>query len=920
MRKTLKFLTWLDVNRVIRRETFNGRKLPESISRIECFSSVLEISILDHSGEAVAKQRLKELFKDWYLEEINAIQLDLGDALLPVEFIQVQVPSKNSTKQPYPFWSDISYLPKDASDGAGVFTTLPTPFDKGPNIFAFYSFKGGVGRTLHLAAHCLALLEKAAEVKKKIKILLIDADLEAPGLTYWERSESKTSDVSFIDFLEVYHYSPISIDVSLRKFADEIQKTARQERGSTVYFLPACGDDNQLLDTPVLPEHLSRGVHGCWTCTEAIYQLGKTLDIDYIFIDLRAGLSEISSPILFDPRVQRILITPASEQSISGMSLVLDQISRIALSDSDVVDEKYFDPSIIISLLTEEVKKLPIFYDFQERLLNSYQQIDRVPLESRNLDIQTSDFAQELMNINSWSEAESKLRGTSVMRLAQSWASAQLLEPAQPVSSSLSGRLDEVRVLRDTCKAYEFAESGQGTELLITEPIRNLAQSFVNTLPTAISIGAKGAGKTFIYLQIARFKYWENFLGKILGEDYQLTKSVINIYPLLEPKHTEAAAKLVISEARDEVLKTMGRSSLPFNYSECLDRIREGLSNPSLSDVEWSRFWIKELGNAVSSKLNENGNHTLNSINQSLQERGLKFTFLIDGLEDIFDQVSSNLQHQRALKELLDIPRQISDIRQANFGMIILVRRDFLRYIFPQNLQQFESKYKLYDLYWDEESFLNLVFWICSQARIIDAKNDEIDQLGCEEIRERLYDLWGMKLGKDNSKEAYTSNWIFAALTDFKGRIQARDIVRILYHAAEKTVAGPGNVQFDRWSINRVLPPQAIRDALAPCSEGKVNETDQEYPEFKKWREKIRELPTASREVPFDVGDSDKMGIDQTSIQMLEDIGAIYGDLSKDGTMKYYMPEIFRTGLGFTLQGGARPRVLVLQRKARSGR
>lgn len=917
MRKTLRFLTWLDVNRVIRRETFNGRKLPENIARIECFSSSLEISVLSTSGEDASKQLLKKIFKDWYLEETNEIQLDLGDAVLPVEFISVT--SKSSAKQPYPFWSDISYFPKEVSEGTGGFTTLPTPFDQGPSIFAFYSFKGGVGRTLHLAAHCLALLEKAADVKKKIKILLIDADLEAPGLTYWERSESTTSDVSFIDFLEVYHYSPIATDIALRKFADEIQKTARQERGSTLYFMPACGDDNQLLDTPVLPEHLSRGVHGRWTCTEAIYQLGKTLDIDYIFIDLRAGLSEISSPILFDPRVQRILITPASEQSISGMSLVLEQISRIAPSDDDVADEKYFDPSIIISLLTEEVKKLPIFDDFQERLLNSYQQIDKAPLESRNLDIQTTDFAQELMNINSWSEAESKLRGTSVMRLAQSWSSAQLVESDHPKTSSPTGRLEEVRVLRDICKAYEFAESGKGTELLITEPIRNLAQSFTNTLPNAISIGAKGAGKTFVYLQIARFKYWEKFLGKILGVNYRTTESEINIYPILEPKHTEDAAKLVISEARSEVFQKIGGSS-SFDYSECLDRIRESLANPSFKEVEWSRFWIQELGNAVSAKLDEQGSHTLNSINHSLQERRLKFTFLIDGLEDIFDQVSSNYQHQCALKELLDLPRKISDIRQSHFGMIILVRRDFLRYLFTQNLQQFESKYKLYDLYWDEESFLNLVFWICSQAKIIGAKNDDIAQLGCEEIRERLYDLWGMKLGKDNSKEAYTSNWVFAALTDFKGRIQARDIVRILYHAAEKTVAGPGNVQFERWSMNRVLPPQAIRDSLEPCSEGKVNETDQEYPEFKKWRENIRELPMTSRLIPFEVTDFAKMGIDQTSIQMLEDIGAIHGDLSKEGTMKYYMPEIFRTGLGFKLQGGARPRVLVLQRKARSGR
>ncbi|WP_027405020.1 hypothetical protein [Aphanizomenon flos-aquae] len=30
---------------------------------------------------------------------------------------------------------------------------------------------------------------------------------------------------------------------------------------------------------------------------------------------------------------------------------------------------------------------------------------------------------------------------------------------------------------------------------------------------------------------------------------------------------------------------------------------------------------------------------------------------------------------------------------------------------------------------------------------------------------------------------SYTDSWVFAALTNFKGRLQARDIVRFLYNA-----------------------------------------------------------------------------------------------------------------------------------------
>jgi len=45
--------------------------------------------------------------------------------------------------------------------------------------------------------------------------------------------------------------------------------------------------------------------------------------------------------------------------------------------------------------------------------------------------------------------------------------------------------------------------------------------------------------------------------------------------------------------------------------------------------------------------------------------------------------------------------------------------------------------------------------------------------LSQQELIEKLQDLWGKRLGSDHSKEAYSYAWIFAALTDFNGRLQA---------------------------------------------------------------------------------------------------------------------------------------------------
>ncbi len=934
MRTELRFLTWLDVRRMIRRKTQDGRaQLPAGILSMECFSDALEISLSNLSCQETAITAiniLQEWFGEWYIPEKTGIALGLGDTVLPIEFVQEdrQTPG---VRQIRPFWEEISYINQSerSDDQASIAPQelLPEPFTAPPEIFAFYSFKGGVGRTLHLAAHLFALLERSRELNQSIKVLVIDADLEAPGLTYWERLEKQTPSVSFIDFLEAYHYTPVPIEQMLLVFAQEIQKSSRIEGKSTVYVLPACLNDDQLLDMPVLPEHLARGVSGPWTCGDAIQALGQKLQADYILIDLRAGISEISSPIIFDPRIHRFLVTPASEQSISGISLVLNQISHIVPTDTQIENGQYHDPSVILSLLTPELRKIDSFDDALERLRNSYNLLEPESNElysQRLLEIKETEFAQELLHINSWDEARTKLtsNSTTVMQVAREWASTQLLSKRLDGADDLqntnpelhdSDALRQVTSLKEICQKYEFAESGQGESLLVTEPLRNLATSFRSELPRVVSIGAKGAGKTFTYIQIARFKYWGAFLNKVLGENSQ-DHSQTYVFPLLESSTIHEDARKILTSCRNEVISKLGENAPEFIFSECKDRILRKLSDLSLEAVDWTLFWIEELARSIGAEPPSSGTHTLSSINQNLTDRDLKVIFLVDGLEDIFTQISSNPQQQKALHALVDLPRRLGELRRSSVGIIILLRRDFLRHILLQNMPQFEHLYKAYDLFWDVDSFLRLVYWICSQAQVIDADESTVSSLSRSQLIQELQKLWGKKLGADKSNEAYTPSWIFAALTDFKGRLQARDIVRFLYHAADIAIT-QADVQFGRWSLlGRILPPQAIRRALVPCSTKKVDETDQEYADFKQWRNQIDQLYTREKRfVPFLAENFD---LSQATILMLEEIGVIYGDTEKDGIVKFYMPEIFRTGLNFSLKAGARPRVLVLKRKA----
>lgn len=917
--KSLKLLTWLDVRRTICRQTNYGSKLPEGVTRIRCFSDAVEIGLISETSINNTKNTVKSWFGDWYQENDSLIQLDIGDATLPVEFIPGESPTKIDISV-RPFWEEIAYVESESEleTKTPENVTLPQPFTENPNLLAFYSFKGGVGRTLNLAAHIFALVDRAKELNKPVTLLVIDADLEAPGLTYWHRAEKQQPAVSFIDFLEAYHYSPIDTEETLSIFAREVKKSSRNDGNATIYFLPACLEDEELLDTPILPENLVRSPDGKWECGNAIHRLGKAVGADYVFIDLRAGLSEISSPIIFDPRIQRFLVTTINDQSVTGTSLVLKQIGRVAPPEKTEDDASYYDPSLIVSMLPEELKSSSVYEAALIRLQSAYVQPQEDNIYSTRLEITESYFAQELLYINNWEEARGKLNPTSVMKIARDWAELQLqndtIQPSysKPEESDL---LEEVRKLKELCQRYEYAEAGEGEDLLVTEALKNLAANFRDELPRVVSIGAKGAGKTFNYIQLSRLQSWEKFLNRIENSN-RLTTTDIMIFPLLQSTKLGDNAKNIINEARSRVKSALSDPIPEFIHSEYVDRIKRAIAGQNWSEPQWAEFWIGEIARALGINPDTEGVQSLSSINRYLKDRELRLIFLFDGLEDIFPNIALNSQEKIALKSLIeDIPNKLSEIRQSNLGAIVFLRRDFLRHAIAQNLKQFEHLYRAYDLSWNQDSFLRLVFWLCRQSEVI-TENDiiNIDSLAGEDLKERIEQIWGKRLGTDKAKEAYTHSWIFAALTDFNGRLQARDIVRFLYHAADITVNNAKKQQFSKWLTSRLLPPEGIRRALKPCSEKKVEEAKEEYPAFKQWVEDtLPKYPPNELKIPFAV---EQFNMDQPTVRMLKEMGVIYEDTEKEDTARFYMPEIFREGLGFSLAQRAIPRVLVLKRKA----
>lgn len=95
-----------------------------------------------------------------------------------------------------------------------------------------------------------------------------------------------------------------------------------------------------------------------------------------------------------------------------------------------------------------------------------------------------------------------------------------------------------------------------------------------------------------------------------------------------------------------------------------------------------------------------------------------------------------------------------------------------------------------------------------------------IEVASIEVIEKELQKLWGLKLGEPSSNEAYSSRRILAALSDFNGLLQARDIVRFLQYATGVV----GKETYD----DRYIMPSEIKNAVPKCSDKKIEEIKQE--------------------------------------------------------------------------------------------
>lgn len=257
-----KLYTWQDIEVAVEMERGHW---PDLWKKVEVYNDeiiVMKEKIIDDIE--CDKKFFTQVFGSFYDAETHTVHIDEFAVNLPI--IDEKDDLENAPMEAMPLFKSVYFnkqieLPEEKQD-------LP-----GSPVIAFHSYKGGVGRTLILTS---LLKEISSLYGNDKKVLVIDSDLEAPGLT-WAVGKSSQFPVSYLDVLSmirVYGAEKTVIDKIAEMMEQNLIHIETEKERVVHYFLPAYLEESQLITAYVRPEHILGVSEERFLISETISALG----------------------------------------------------------------------------------------------------------------------------------------------------------------------------------------------------------------------------------------------------------------------------------------------------------------------------------------------------------------------------------------------------------------------------------------------------------------------------------------------------------------------------------------------------------------------------------------------------------------------------------------------------------------------
>lgn len=876
--ETVIVYTWHDIERRLLQYRDNW---PEKWIKIDVFSTEIVIYVEEDSAEVHDETGcfLKEVLKQYYNVESNRVEIEITRTVMDV---CMEETAREKERNPFPLFRDFTYVKGEAGAEESQMDSLAIP------VVAFHSYKGGVGRTLSLIAIVREIINLYGREKK---VLIVDGDMEAPGLTWLGRKDNNYA-ISYLDVLAVIGAKGNQKDI-IEDISQLVKRSSLVFQGDQMeleqYFLPTYREEGQMLDIYSNPERIMMGESNKYIITDTLAQIGYCLGTAAVLVDLRAGFSEYSSPFLFDPRVDKFLVSSTSLQSISGTNLILrelkkqrgneDAVRKIILTmvDKDKFRGKDRDEAYRLLLQKEELQEA-------DSMAEELQAMDSVEeLQYSEQLIYLGDLEQICEKLKLARETTKPLREGNIVR--------DICEKKDGREKTVGINYDRQKIvkfrraLHEICEKSVTAEGGDISNMLATRAVLQLG-NFTREVPRINVLGAKGSGKTYLYTQMLKAQTWERFL-KVIGKSAEDDERTL-ICPVL-CSEDRGGLRDILTRCRERCSAEIPQMKIESDFlTKNSLQIKEAIKQ-QLSEPEWQEFW-QNLILSMFGGLTKWG-----ELQAILEKQNRKIIFLFDGLENVFENFEKDPSEKCGIRTLCrGIVNLLSELYVSNIGVIVFMRKDIAELSINTNYEQFRNQYVQYELNWTQKDALQLALKLAERAGKVSgvqwrSSSIPVEDAGRDIIEEELTAVWGTKMGTDSSRQADATRWVLASLSDFNGQLQARDIVRFLAYASKYEFnTGKKTTGY----ADRFLTPDDMKQAIRECSREKFLEVENEIHQLKSSFQKLQNMEQKDKYVPLPDEVLEKLGVEDK--RNLERFGYL-----KEADGEYYISESIRYALGY---------------------
>lgn len=290
-----------------------------------------------------ATKKIAPLLKDWvcelapYAPATKASAVFWKNELLDPEAVFDSIDLRELSVTPSVFLLD--------RQGSGLDWQRPPEQEYSIPVIAFYGLKGGVGRSTALSALAYSLAEKGK------RVLVLDLDLESPGISETLLRHDSRPDFGIVDWL--VEDAVGNADVSLLR---EMSAPSPISNIGEVRVVPAYGRKTQLylpklsrayLDTQSQTgtEHFGNRLRRLTT------QLIQENRPDVVLVDSRAGLHDIAAAVITHLATTALLFATSSRQTWEGYRLLFNHWQSLPISSLQAIRKKL---QIVASMIPEE--------------------------------------------------------------------------------------------------------------------------------------------------------------------------------------------------------------------------------------------------------------------------------------------------------------------------------------------------------------------------------------------------------------------------------------------------------------------------------------------------------------------------------------------------------------------------------------